>query len=96
MTHTAIIGRRLDREVINLGFSGNALLDMEIAELMAKVEDPALYVMDYAPNAWDYLIREKGEQFFRIVRDAHPDVPVIFIEDVIFPTPYSTPSSFRN
>ncbi len=85
MTHTAIIGRRLDREVINLGFSGNALLDMEIAELMAKVEDPALYVMDYAPNAWDYLIREKGEQFFRIVRDAHPDVPVIFIEDVIFP-----------
>jgi len=85
MTHTAIIGRRLDREVINLGFSGNALLDMEIAQLMAKVEDPALYVMDYAPNAWDYLIREKGEQFFRIVRDAHPDVPVIFIEDVIFP-----------
>lgn len=85
MTHTAIIGRRLDREVINLGFSGNALLDMEIARLMAKVEDPALYVMDYAPNAWDYLIREKGEQFFRIVRDAHPDVPVIFIEDVIFP-----------
>ncbi|MBR1871685.1 MAG: SGNH/GDSL hydrolase family protein [Bacteroidales bacterium] len=85
MTHTAIIGRLLDREVINLGFSGNALLDMEIARLMAQVEDPAVYVMDYAPNAWDYLIREKGEEFFRIVRDAHPDVPVIFIEDVIFP-----------
>ena len=33
MAHTNIISRRLDREVINLGFSGNALLDMEIAEL---------------------------------------------------------------
>lgn len=85
MAHTNIISRRLDREVFNLGFSGNALLDMEIAHLMASVEDPGLFVLDYAPNAWDYLIDEKGEEFFRVIRDAHPDVPVIFIEDVIFP-----------
>ena len=31
------------------------------------------------------MIKEHGEEFFRILRDAHPDVPVIFIEDVIFP-----------
>ncbi len=85
MAHTNIISRRLDRVVYNLGFSGNAMLDLEIAELMASVEDPAVFVLDYAPNAWDYLIDEKGEQFFRIIRDAHPDVPVIFIEDVTFP-----------
>ena len=85
MAHTNIISRRLDREVINLGFSGNALLDMEIARLMASVEDPGLFVLDYAPNAYDYLIDRHGEEFFRIIRDAHPDVPVIFIEDVIFP-----------
>lgn len=85
MAHTNILSRRLDREVINLGFSGNALLDMEIAHLMASVEDPGLFVLDYAPNAWDYLIDEKGEEFFMIIRNAHPDVPVIFIEDVIFP-----------
>lgn len=85
MAHTNIIGRRLDREVINLGFSGNALLDMEIAELMAQVEDPGLYVLDYVPNASAQAIDEVGEQFFRIIRDAHPEVPVVFIEDVIFP-----------
>lgn len=85
MAHTNIIGRRLDREVINLGFSGNALLDMEIAHLMAGVEDPGLFVLDYAPNAYAHLIDESGEAFFRVIRDAHPDVPVIFIEDVIFP-----------
>lgn len=85
MAHTNIIGRRLDREVINLGFSGNALLDMEIAELMASVKDPGLFVLDYVPNASADAIDEKGEKFFRIIRDAHPDVPVIFIEDVIFP-----------
>ena len=85
MAHTNIISRCLDREVINLGFSGNALLDMEIAELMASVEDPGLFVLDYAPNAFEDMIDENGEKFFRIIRDAHPDVPVIFIEDVIFP-----------
>jgi lysophospholipase L1-like esterase len=71
--------------VINLGFSGNALLDMEIAELMASVEDPGLFVLDYAPNAYADMIDANGEAFFRVIRDAHPDVPVIFIEDVIFP-----------
>lgn len=85
MAHTNILSRRLDREVINLGFSGNALLDMEIARLMASVEDPALFVLDYAPNAYADMIDDSGEKFFRVIREAHPDVPVIFIEDVIFP-----------
>lgn len=85
MAHTNIIGRRLGREVINLGFSGNALLDYEIAELMASVERPGVFVLDYVPNASAAQIGEQGEGFFRILRDAHPDVPVIFIEDPIFP-----------
>lgn len=85
MAHTNIIGRELNREVINLGFSGNALLDMEIAELMASVKEPALFVMDYVPNASAEAIESVGEKFFRIVRDAHPNVPVVFVEDPIFP-----------
>ena len=52
---------------------------------MASVEDPGVYVLDYVPNASADQIREKGEKFFRILRDAHPDVPVIFIEDPEFP-----------
>ena len=85
MAFTSIIGRRLNRETINLGFSGNALLDMEIAQLMASVKNPSVYVFDYVPNASADMIREHGEEFFRIVRDAHPDVPIIFVEDPIFP-----------
>jgi lysophospholipase L1-like esterase len=85
MAFTNILGRRLDREVINLGFSGNALLDYEIADLMASVKDPGVYVLDYVPNASASQISERGEKFFRIIRDAHPGVPVIFLEDPIFP-----------
>lgn len=85
MCYTSIIGRRLDREVFNLGFSGNARLDMEIARLMASVEDPGAFVLDFVPNSTEQRINEAAEDFFRILRDAHPDVPVIFVEDPIFP-----------
>lgn len=84
MAFTNILARRFDRTVINLGFSGNALLDYEIAELMASVESPAAIVLDYVPNASVKDIEDKGERFFRILRNAHPDVPVIFVEDPVF------------
>lgn len=85
MAYTNIIARRLDREVINLGFSGNALLDPEIARWMASAEDPGVFVLDEAPNCTGKLVDEKGEAFFRILRDAHPDVPVIFVDMTPYP-----------
>lgn len=85
MVHTNILSRMLDRTVINLGFSGNALLDPEIAELMAAIPDPAVFVLDYVPNSGADIINEKGESFFRILREAHPEVPVIFVENAIYP-----------
>lgn len=85
MAFTNIISRELDREVVNLGFSGNARLDYEIAELMAAVKDPSLFVLDNVPNCEASLIDERQEKFFRIIRDAHPDVPVIFIENPNYP-----------
>lgn len=81
MAFTNIIGRRLDREVVNLGFSGNGRLDLEIAELMAAMPDPGVYVMDNLPNCTVDRVREATVDFFRILRDAHPDVPVIFVEN---------------
>lgn len=82
---TSMISRKLDREVINLGFSGNAFLDLEIAELMAQVESPSLYVLDYVPNSTADKINELGEKFFYIIRNAHPDVPIIFVERPVYP-----------
>lgn len=77
--------RALDRDVINLGFSGNAHLDYETARMMADV-DAAVYVLDNIPNSWVDEINEKTENFVKILRDRHPDVPLIFIEDPYFTT----------
>lgn len=89
MAASNILQRELDCEFINLGFSANGRLDYEIAEMMAEV-DAAAYIMDNIPNSKVDEIYEKTEPFVKILRDRHPDVPIIFIEDPKFPgIPYN-------
>lgn len=83
MAHTNIISRRLNRECINLGFSGNAFLDPEVAEIMAET-DAGAFVLDFVPNASVEQMKERMETFYYTIRSKHPDTPVIFIEDPIF------------
>ena len=37
------------------------------------------------PNASVVQMKERLETFYRIIRSKHPDTPIIFIEDPIFP-----------
>lgn len=84
MAASNILQRELDCEFINLGFSANGKLDYEIAEMMADV-DAAVYIMDNIPNSSVDQINNKTEKFVKILRDRHPDTPIIFIEDPKFP-----------
>ncbi|MBD5214035.1 MAG: hydrolase [Bacteroidales bacterium] len=85
MVHTNIIGRRLNRDVVNLGFSGNGQLDLEIADVMAAVHDPALYVLDFLPNVNNQQLDTLFIPFVDILRNAHPTVPILVIEDPDYP-----------
>lgn len=90
MAHTNILERRLNRECINLGFSGNALLDLEIAHVAAGV-DAAMFVLDFVPNATVEQMKERAGKFYSIIRSKHPDTPVLFVEDPIFThSPFDT------
>ncbi len=84
MAHTNILQRMLNREIYNLGFSGNGRLDVEIARLMATV-DAGAYVIDALPNNTTEQLKENIDPFFRILRNARPEVPVLFVESPIFP-----------
>ena len=84
MAHTNIIGRCLDREVINLGFSGNGRLDLYIAEQMATL-DPTLYFLDFVPNCTAEMIDDRAVKFIEILRKAHPDTPIIMADSYDFP-----------
>lgn len=85
MAHTNILGRMMNREIINLGFSGNAKLDVEIARLMANVENAGMYVIDCMPNNTTENFRKNIEPFYFALREARPDVPILFIESPYFP-----------
>lgn len=83
MAYPALVGRILDYPTINLGFSGNALSEPEMAELLAEL-DPAVYVYDSLPNLNPSQVRERTEPFLRTLRKAHPRTPIVLIENVIY------------
>lgn len=80
MVHTAILGRRLRRPVINLGFSGSGKMEPEMATLFAEL-DPAVYVLDCLPNMVPQEVTERVEPFVRTLRKAHPKTPILLVED---------------
>lgn len=88
MSYTNILSRKLNREVINLGFSGNGLLDYEIAGLMATRRDASLFVLDFVPNASVEQVSEKTRPFVDILRKDNPDTPILFVEMVVYPHSY--------
>ena len=83
MVHTAILGRRLDWHVINLGFSGNGKLDPELGDLMAEL-DAAVYVLDCLPNLDAKGVTERTEPFVAKLRKARPDTPILLVENIAY------------
>lgn len=85
MSYTNILTRLLNREVINLGFSGNGQLDYEIAELMATRKDASMFILDFIPNVNADQLIEKTKPFFDIIRQTNPETPILFVETILFP-----------
>jgi hypothetical protein len=80
MCHPAMLGRRLDRPVINLGFAGQGTMELKMADLLGEL-DPCVYVIDCLPNMDADLVAQRTEAFVQILRQARPDTPIVLIED---------------
>lgn len=83
MAYPAIIGRRLDRETINLGFSGNGKMEAEMADFIAEL-DPAVFVLDCLPNMNPVMVTERIAPFVHKLREKHPDTPILLVENIIY------------
>lgn len=82
--YPAIVSRWLDTEFLNLGFSGSAKGEPAMARYIAGL-DPSVFVMDYDHNAPSAEhLADTHEPFFRTVRAAHPDLPVVFVSRPVF------------
>jgi hypothetical protein len=76
MTHVAMLGRTFNREVINLGFSGNGRMEPEVVRFVAEL-DPAVFVLDCLPNMNPQQITERIVPGVKMLREAHPGTPIL-------------------
>jgi hypothetical protein len=89
--HTAIIGRKLDLPVVNLGFSGNGKMDTAVADFLTQI-DACVYVIDCLPNMQPAEVTAKCAPLVRRIREKKPETPIILVEDRRFTNSWITPT----
>jgi len=80
MCHPAILGRWYHRPVVNLGFSGNGMMEKEVGQFLTEI-DPAVYVIDCLPNMSAEQVAERTQPLVLQLRAARPDTPIVLVED---------------
>ncbi len=85
MASTNIISRALNREVINLGHSGQGKMDACMARAMATIPDVAAFIIDPVPNCTEMMCDTLTYGFIDIIRKARPEVPIVMVEGPIYP-----------
>ena len=83
LVFTSIISRKINRPIINLGFSGNGRLDMEIGSLITEL-DADLYVIDCMRNLTTEQVRTLTEPFLRLLRKNKPSLPILLVDQTDF------------
>jgi hypothetical protein len=95
LTYPARIGRILDGEVVNMGFSGAGKGEHEVSDLLAAIPDVCCYIMDWGCNiaeaAEASTITERYPYLVDKIRANHPNVPIIYVNTQIFQREFSKP-----
>jgi len=83
MGYPELLARALDCHSVNLGFSGNAPLEIELIRLMIEL-NPAVYILDCLPNMNAAQVRERTETSVHALRAAHPNTPIVLMENITY------------
>ena len=77
--YNAMISRHLDMDYYNLGFSGNAKGELEMADFISTV-DMSVFVYDYDHNAPTVEhLQKTHEPFFKRIRENCPTLPIVMM-----------------
>lgn len=80
LVHTAILGRRYQQPVINLGFSGNGRMELEVGELLTEL-DAAVFIIDCCPNLSGEDTAARTRPLVKQLRAVRPETPIVLVED---------------
>ncbi len=82
MSYQAILGRMLNLDFVNLGFSGNGKGEPEVARAVASLKASA-FVLDFAQNNPTVeSLAQVYAPFLDTVRKAHPETPILVITPI--------------
>ncbi len=79
--HVAMLGRMLDRPMINLGFSGSGRMEPAVSQLLSEL-DPALYAIDCLWNIGgmtDEDFTSRVTTLVQNIRKTRPLTPILFV-----------------
>jgi len=94
MSYQAILGRLLNLDFVNLGFSGNGLGEPELARAVSEI-DASVYVIDMSQNHKDVdALAQAYAPFLATIRARHPDTPIL-VNTPIYATHESWSSDAR-
>lgn len=91
MAWPSILSRALDREVVNLGFSGNGRMEQEVGAHVATI-DAAAFVIDCLPNMNAAQVRQRTIPLVRQLRQARPEAHILLVEDRTFTNAWIQPA----
>ena len=95
MAWTNILQRRMKREVVNLGFSGSAMMENEVVDLIAEI-DAEVYLLDAMPNVCSLepeQIRDTVLNAVRRLRAQRPDTPILLVDHLGYPHGKANPDA---
>ena len=93
----AIAGRERSLDVVNLGYAGAARGEIVSAEQLSSLSADVLSV-SHGTNCWSRtphsaaMFRAGLEGFFALLRQGHPDTPVVAISPIVRPDAEETPN----
>jgi lysophospholipase L1-like esterase len=93
----AVAGRAEGYDTVNLGYSGSARGEIVSAEQLAALSADAVSIA-FGTNCWvrtphsTAQMRANTEAFLRVVRSAHPDIPIVVGSPIVRADAESTPN----
>eukprot|EP01064_Diplonema_japonicum_P021869 TRINITY_DN3144_c2_g1_i2.p1 TRINITY_DN3144_c2_g1~~TRINITY_DN3144_c2_g1_i2.p1 ORF type:complete len:759 (+),score=91.34 TRINITY_DN3144_c2_g1_i2:192-2468(+) len=75
------IMRNIGREIFNFGFSGNCLMEIDVAQYLVTVKPtPALFIIDCEWNMNPQMVAERTIPLVNFIRAKLPNTPIVLVE----------------
>lgn len=87
MIYTSRLSRLTGYDFLNLGMSGSAKMEREVADMVSDIPADA-YLLDCIPNSSPQQVLERTAYLMESIREKNPNAPIIVMQSVIRESSY--------